>query len=212
MNRGENRGNMEDMTTNFDLLRAIVLGAACLAGAAGAAPADALVNAARSQVGVTLHYDPAYAGLAYPGGDVPMVRGVCTDVVIRAYRKLGMDLQQLVHEDMRKAWAAYPKLWQLKRPDRNIDHRRVPNLQVFFTRHGSALPVTRHAADYQPGDIVTWMVGPKLPHIGIVSAEKSAAGTPMIIHNIGRGTQVEDMLFAFPVTGHYRYKLGAARL
>lgn len=200
------------MTTRFRFLAVVLFGAACSVGSAGAAPADALVMAAKSQVGVTLHYDPAYVRLAYPGGDVPMARGVCTDVIIRAYRRLGIDLQPLVHEDMRKAWAAYPKLWQLKRPDRHIDHRRVPNLQVFFTRHGRSLPVTHNAGDYRPGDIVTWMVGPKLPHIGIVSADKSLNGTPKIIHNIGRGTQVEDMLFAFPVTGHYRYQVAQARL
>lgn len=192
--------------------RLIFLATLLAGGGAGAAPADDLVHAARSQVGVTRTYDPAYVRLAYPGGDVPLDRGVCTDVVIRAYRKLGKDLQQLVHKDMSAAWSAYPKQWQLKRPDRNIDHRRVPNLQVFFTRHGSALPLTRDAAKYRPGDVVTWMLRPGVPHIGIVSADKSAAGVPLIIHNIGRGAQVEDMLFAFQITGHYRYATGTARL
>ncbi len=182
------------------------------AAPAVAAPADDLVKAARSQVGVTLSYDPAYVRLAYPGGDVPLARGVCTDVVIRAYRKLGMDLQQLVHKDMASAWSAYPKLWQLKKPDRNIDHRRVPNLQVFFTRHGKSLPVSKDPTSYRPGDMVTWMLRPGIPHIGIVSTEKSAAGVPLLIHNIGRGAQVEDVLFAFTITGHYRYGTGTAGL
>lgn len=193
------------------LLAALLASAVFIGGVAQASPASQLVAAAKSQVGVTLHYDPAYTALRYPGGDVPMARGVCTDVVIRAYRALGADLQLLVHEDMRKAWAAYPKLWQLKRPDRNIDHRRVPNLQTYFKRQGASLPVSRVAADYQAGDIVTWMVNSNLPHIGIVSGEKSAAGTPLIIHNIGRGAQVEDVLFAYPITGRYRFRLAADR-
>lgn len=179
------------------------------AGMAGAAPAEQLVAAAKSQIGVTLSYDPRYEKLAYPGGDVPIERGVCTDVVVRAYRKLGIDLQQLVHQDMRKTWSAYPKLWQLKRPDRNIDHRRVPNLQTFFGRHGTTLAASSKGADYQAGDIVTWMVPPRLPHIGIIAAEKSAAGVPLVIHNIGSGTKMEDILFAFPITGHYRYQPAA---
>lgn len=179
--------------------------AALIPRSAGAAPADALVAAARTQIGVTVKYDGKYEKLAYPGGDVPLERGVCTDVLIRAYRKLGIDLQKLVHEDMTKAWNAYPHSWQLKRPDRNIDHRRVPNLQTYFTRHGSSLGASSKASDYLPGDIVTWSVPPRLPHIGIVSTEKTAQGTPLVIHNIGAGTQLEDTLFAFPITGHYRY-------
>jgi len=166
---------------------------------------DDLVKAARTQVGVTISYDPAYRKLAFPGGDVPPDRGVCTDVVIRAYRKLGIDLQALVNRDMRTAWSAYPKHWGLKSTDTNIDHRRVPNLEVFFRRHGSALPTSERASDYKPGDIVTWLVPPHLPHIGIVADERSANGTPLIIHNIGAGTQVEDILFAFKMMGHYRY-------
>jgi len=169
------------------------------------ARADPLAAAAKRQVGVTLQYDPRYEKLAYPGGDVPAERGVCTDVVVRAYRALGLDLQKLVHEDMKKAWKACPRLWGLKSPDRNIDHRRVPNLAVYRSRHGTQLPSSKQVRDYLPGDIVTWMVPPALPHIGIVADDKSAAGVPLIIHNIGRGTQVEDVLFAFPITGHYRY-------
>ncbi len=197
-------------TPRFRPLAALLASALFIGGIAQASPATQLVAAAKSQVGVTLHYDPAYTSLRYPGGDVPMERGVCTDVVIRAYRALGADLQLLVHEDMRKAWSAYPKLWQLKRPDRNIDHRRVPNLQTYFKRQGASLPLSRAAGDYEAGDIVTWMVNKTLPHIGIVSSEKTASGTPLIIHNIGRGAQVEDVLFAYPITGHYRYR-GASR-
>ena len=172
---------------------------------AGAAPADALVAAARSQIGVTLKYDGRYEKLAYPLGDVPLDRGVCTDVLVRAYRTLGIDLQQRVHDDMARAWNAYPHLWQLKAPDSNIDHRRVPNLATYFTRHGTALTASTNGRDYLPGDIVTWTVPPRLPHIGIVSDLKSAAGLPLVIHNIGAGTRQEDVLFAWPVTGHYRY-------
>jgi uncharacterized protein YijF (DUF1287 family) len=179
--------------------------AALLPLSAGAAPADELVSAAKAQIGVTVRYDGRYEKLAYPGGDVPIERGVCTDVLIRAYRKLGIDLQKLVHEDMSRAWNAYPHLWQLKAPDRNIDHRRVPNLQTYFTRHGTSLTPSLNGRDYRPGDIVTWSVPPRLPHVGIISTEKTSAGTPLVIHNIGAGTQLEDRLFDFPITGHYRY-------
>ncbi|WP_243493149.1 DUF1287 domain-containing protein [Massilia violaceinigra] len=169
-----------------------------------AAPAR-LVDAARSQIGVTTKYDPRYERLAFPGGDVPAERGVCTDVVVRAYRKVGVDLQELVHRDMKAAWSAYPKLWQLKRPDPNIDHRRVPNLATFFTRHGKSMTPAREAAAYQAGDVVTWMLPGNLPHIGIVADKRTPAGVPLVIHNIGNGTQIEDMLFAYPLTGHYRF-------
>lgn len=167
------------------------------------------VAAARTQVGVTVRYDPAYVRLPYPGGDVPEDRGVCTDVVIRALRAEGLDLQKAVHEDMRAHFAAYPNRWGLRAPDRNIDHRRVPNLQVWFERQGWSLPVpqralAQRASDYRPGDLVTWMLPGHLPHIGIVSDRRSADGTPLILHNIGRGTQEEDILFAYRMTGHYR--------
>lgn len=184
---------------------------ALLAAPAMATPADALVAAAKTQIGVTLQYDPRYEKLAYPGGDVPLERGVCTDVVVRAYRKLGIDLQRLVHEDMRKAWSAYPNPWKLKGTDKNIDHRRVPNLATFFGRHGTRLDISDNGRDYLPGDIVTWMVPPALPHIGIVAAEKSATGVPLIIHNIGSGTRMEDVLFGFRITGHYRYQPAAVQ-
>jgi uncharacterized protein YijF (DUF1287 family) len=185
----------------------LLLLAVCAWGPCGAnaAPADELVAAARAQIGVTLSYDGRYEKLAYPLGDVPLERGVCTDVLVRAYRKLGIDLQQRVHEDMQRAWSAYPHLWQLKAPDSNIDHRRVPNLATYFTRHGTALEASSNGRDYRAGDIVTWTVPPRLPHIGIVSEVKSAAGIPLVIHNIGAGTRQEDVLFAWPLTGHYRY-------
>ena len=165
------------------------------------------VAAARGQVGVTLLYDPAYVVLAYPGGDVPLSRGVCTDVVIRAFRAVGYDLQREVHDDMRGAFDAYPRRWGLARPDRNIDHRRVPNLQVFFARRGWAL---REDAALRPGDIVTWMLPGNLPHIGIVS-DRSVRGTPLILHNIGAGTVEDDILHRYRITGRYRPVLPAPR-
>ena len=172
------------------------------------AAADArLPELARKQIGVTVTYDPDYTVLPYPGGDVPMERGVCTDVVIRALRELGLDLQKAVHEDMRTHFSAYPKLWGLKRPDRNIDHRRVPNLQTYFRRRGWELPVTDKPEDYRPGDIVTCRIDAALFHIMIVSDRNASDGTPCIIHNIGAGTQEEEGLFFFPLTGHYRIKL-----
>lgn len=171
--------------------------------------AQKLVVAARRQIGVTLTYDPAYSRLDYPGGDVPRERGVCTDVIVRAYRDgLAIDLQVLVHEDMRKAFSAYPALWGLKRTDRNIDHRRVPNLQTFLKRAGAALAASRDGADYRPGDIVSQMLPGNLPHIGIVADDRSADGArPLLVHNIGAGARLEDVLFAYPLTGHYRYRV-----
>ena len=164
-----------------------------------------IVAAARRQIGVTVGYDPAYRKIGYPGGDVPRESGVCTDVIIRALRDAHkIDLQQFVHEDMKSNFSKYPQTWGLKAPDSNIDHRRVPNLQCYFKRKGYTLPVSKNAEDYKPGDIVTVMVGGKLPHIMIVSDRKSAAGVPLAIHNIGSGTQEEDVLFAYPLTGHYR--------
>ncbi len=166
-----------------------------------------LPEIARRQIGVTIKYDGSYESLTYPGGDVPIERGVCTDVVIRALRHLGFDLQKEVHEDMKRNFSRYPRRWGLKRPDRNIDHRRVPNLQTYFKRKGWALPVTDNPADYRPGDLVTCIVGGNLPHIMIVSERTNADGVPLIIHNIGAGTEEEDCLFTFPLDGHYRPKL-----
>lgn len=165
-----------------------------------------LVSATFSQIGQTKYYDPAYTLIAYPGGDVPIERGVCTDVVIRAFRAVGLDLQKLVHEDMRANFAAYPKQWGLKRPDPNIDHRRVPNLMTFFKRQGKEIPVSKEARDYRPGDVVAWRLPSGLLHIGVVSDRKS--GDPdrfLAVHNIGAGAQLEDILFAYEIIGHYRY-------
>lgn len=166
-----------------------------------------IVESARWQVGKTVEYDPAYVALSYPNGDLPIARGVCTDVVIRALRRARkMDLQKLVHKDMKLHFSSYPKIWGLKSADKNIDHRRVPNLKVFFKRSGWALPVSKKKSDYLPGDIVTCTVAKRLPHIMVVSDRKDEDGTPMIIHNIGAGTREEAQLFAFPITGHYRIK------
>ncbi|PIE46800.1 MAG: DUF1287 domain-containing protein [Gammaproteobacteria bacterium] len=172
-------------------------------GVTEAEPAPPLVIAARKQIGVTTKYDPAYVSLKFPMGDVPMDRGVCTDVVVRAYRQQGKDLQVLVNSDMKQAWSKYPKIWGLKSTDKNIDHRRVPNLRTFFSRHGKSLGVSDNPADYKAGDLVTWDLSGR-PHIGIVS-NRSKNSVPFIIHNIGVGTQENDILFRFKITGHYRY-------
>lgn len=171
--------------------------------AAAGEPAQ-LIAAARAQVGVTVIYDPAYVSLTYPGGDVDAARGVCTDVVIRALRSAwGIDLQAAVNRDMKRAFAAYPKMWGAKTTDRNIDHRRVPNLQTLFARAGAEIAVSSDPSDYRSGDVVSWMLPGNLPHIGILS-DQMADGHPLVLHNIGRGAQEEDMLFAAPITGHYR--------
>ncbi len=166
----------------------------------------ALCEAALDRTRHGVRYDPAYVRLEYPGGDVAADRGVCTDVVIRSYRAaLGQDLQVLVHEDMTADFGAYPKNWGLSRPDRNIDHRRVPNLQAFWRRAGAALPVSRDSGDYLPGDLVTWSVG-GLPHVGlVVDRVAPRSGRWMIVHNIGAGPRLEDCLFDWPVTGHFRW-------
>lgn len=160
-----------------------------------------LANAAKRQVGITVGYDPSYVTLRYPGGDVPVDRGVCSDVVIRAFRSNGVDLQVEVHNDMASNFAAYPRIWNLAGPDKNIDHRRVPNLMRFFARRGKSV-----SGEYQPGDVVAWQLPGGLYHIGIVSNDK-IAGTPRYscVHNIGRGAQNEDVLFAWPILGHYRW-------
>ena len=169
------------------------------------APSPPLVAAARAQIGVTVRYDPAYQVLAYPGGDVARDRGVCTDVVVRALRSRGLDLQARVHEDMRGNFSAYPTIWGLSRPDRNIDHRRVPNLMRWFERQGWQQPVTALATDYAAGDIVAWKLnGNGLLHVGIVSDRRRADGTPLILHNIARGTREENLLFQHAIIGHYR--------
>lgn len=168
----------------------------------------ALIQAARRQVGVTTAYDPAYSRLAYPGGDVPREKGVCTDVVIRAYRDaLGLDLQAAVHGDMGRHFAAYPRRWGLARPDRNIDHRRVPNLETFWKREGAQLRAASNPDDWQPGDLFTALVGGTLPHVGIVSDAVAANGNPLVIHNIGAGVREEDALFEHRLTGRFRWRL-----
>ena len=174
-----------------------------------AAPSKAtqLLAAARTQVGVTLRYDPAYTALPFPGGDVPRDKGVCTDVIIRAYRDaLGLDLQALVNADMRAAFDAYPRNWGLAAPDRNIDHRRVPNLRTWLTRHDAALPIPRDASGWQPGDIFTSILAKTATHIGFVSDRPGASG-PLIIHNIGSGAREEDALSDWPITGRYRWAI-----
>lgn len=188
---------------------AIAVGAFGVSGGAMAATnAQRLVAAARGQVGVTLRYDPAYTVLAFPNGDVDRAKGVCTDVVIRAFRDaLALDLQGLVNADMRANFGVYPKNWGLARPDRNIDHRRVPNLATFWRRQGASVPVTDKPADWRAGDIFTQMVNGRLPHTGIVSDRRNTVGTPLVIHNIGGGTREEDALFDHPLTGHFRWKI-----
>ena len=153
-----------------------------------------------------VRYDGSYRKIGYPNGDVPNYLGVCTDVLIRSYRKLGIDLQKDIHEDMKANFVVYPKLWGLSEPDPNIDHRRVSNLQTLFKRKGIVLPVTKSPKDYVAGDIVSWMLPGNLPHIGIVIDSGSGdGGRPLVVHNIGAGPVIEDILFKYQITGHYRY-------
>jgi hypothetical protein len=172
-------------------------------------PASTFAEAAASLENPNIAYISDYVSINYPLGDVDADKGVCSDVIIRAYRLIGIDLQQLVHEDMKAHFNLYPKIWGLTRPDTNIDHRRVPNLRVFFKRKGISLPVTRDPQNYLPGDLVTWNLrddGGSLPHIGIVVNQRSADNQrPLIIHNIGGGQVIEDILFDYKITGHYRY-------
>ena len=152
-------------------------------------------------------YDSRYFNIGYPNGDIPKDKGVCTDVIIRAYRKLGIDLQKEVHEDMISNFDKYPKNWGLKSTDTNIDHRRVPNLMTFFSRHGETKSITSNPADYLPGDIVTWDLGGGIPHIGIVINKKSSDNNRyLVVHNIGNGQEISDCLFSFKITGHYTFK------
>lgn len=170
---------------------------------------SALSEAALDRTHHRVRYDGSYRRIEYPGGDVPPNVGVCTDVIIRSYRVLGIDLQQRVHEDMVDHFSDYPQIWNLRNPDSNIDHRRVPNLQTFFKRHGIELPVTSDPQDFRTGDLVTWTVGGNLPHIGIVVDRRTPDGRrPLIVHNIGAGPRLEDVLFLYPMTGHYRYEAG----
>ena len=182
--------------TFFILIMSLVINMQALA-----VKSQQIVLDARQQIGQTLYYDPAYTTLKYPMGDVPMIKGVCTDVIIRALRLQGVDLQKLIHEDMKKSFAVYPKKWGLKSTDRNIDHRRVPNIMTYFNRQGYEVK----DKNYKAGDIVTWDLGKGLVHIGIISNQKSLVNsTPLVIHNIGSGTQENNILFDYKITGHYR--------
>ncbi|HEY5723879.1 MAG TPA: DUF1287 domain-containing protein [Allosphingosinicella sp.] len=192
--------------------RSLLLGAAATAALPGLAKAQAagraarLIAAARAQIGVTVKYDPAYSRIPYPNGDVPRVKGVCTDVIVRAYRDaFGIDLQALVHADMRAAFGAYPKSWGLSRPDSNIDHRRVPNLRAWLARRRATLPVPRNAREWRAGDIFTSLVGNR-PHIGLVS-DRRGPNSLLVIHNVGQGTREEDVLLVWPITGRYRWNI-----
>ncbi|MCU0457398.1 MAG: DUF1287 domain-containing protein [Bacteroidales bacterium] len=171
---------------------------------------DFYLNLSDAAIGLTKQhvvYDPKYYSIRYPGGDIPEDRGVCTDVVIRAYRKLGIDLQKEVHADMAANFGVYPKIWGLKSTDTNIDHRRVPNLMTFFSRHGETKSISNDPKDYRPGDIVTWDLGEGIPHIGIVINKRSADNMRfLIVHNIGNGQEISDCLFSYRLTGHYTYR------
>jgi len=167
---------------------------------------EALVGAAQERLKVSIRYDGSYRRLDYPNGDVPSNIGVCTDVIIRSYRAaFGFDFQKAVHEDMKANFSAYPKNWGLKRADKNIDHRRVPNLETYLERQGASFRKSRDKADFKPGDLVSWRLGGSLPHIGIVSDRKARDGTPLIIHNIGAGPQEDNILFEYQMKGHYRF-------
>lgn len=171
--------------------------------------ANSLAKAAAERTQQRITYDGRYFAIDYPNGDIPTNLGVCTDVIIRSYRTLGIDLQQLIHEDMRANFQRYPakRIWGQNKPDTNIDHRRVPNLETFFARHGQRLQTTLSSADYLPGDIVSWRLpGSNLAHIGIISAHTSNEGVPLVIHNIGQGPKLEDVLFAYSLAGHFRYQ------
>lgn len=165
-----------------------------------------LSNAAIALTNDRVTYDPSYFSIPYPNGDVPADKGVCTDVIIRAYRKLGIDLQKEVHEDMKKNFSLYPNKWGLTKPDKNIDHRRVPNLMAYFSRFGTIKVISKNPNDYQPGDIVAWNLGGNLTHIGIVINRKSEDGERyLIVHNIGNGQEISDCLFTYKIIGHYSY-------
>lgn len=168
-----------------------------------------LSDAAISIIDPSIDYDPAYFSIKYPNGDIPKNKGVCTDVIIRTYRKLGIDLQKEVHEDMIDHFSQYPNLekWGMTKTDTNIDHRRVPNLEVFFERKGTKLPVTQNSKDYKTGEMVTWMINDKLPHIGIITSKKTKDGQRnLIVHNVGGGQVMEDCLFEYKIVGHYSYE------
>jgi uncharacterized protein YijF (DUF1287 family) len=190
-------------------LFAVVIGLG--SSAAEPVPVATFLHAATALVNPNVVFDSSYRRIAYPMGDVPSNTGVCADVVVRAYRGVGIDLQQLVHEDMKRHFQAYPNIWRLRGPDPNVDHRRVLNLATFFRRHGAELKVTSDPRDYKPGDLVTWNLDPRgsTPHIGVVMSRYSADGSrPLMLHNMGRGQIVEDILFGYKITGHFRYAIG----
>jgi uncharacterized protein YijF (DUF1287 family) len=194
------------------LVVGVVLGGAAFVSAQDPAAAreraGRLVAAAVEQTARPVVYDGSYRRIPYPGGDVPASIGACTDVIVRAYRRIGVDLQVEVHEDMARDFRSYPQLWGLPRPDSNIDHRRVPNLRTYLRRVGAQLAISRRPGDYRAGDLVTWTLPGNLPHIGLVTDRRSATSrSPLVVHNIGRGPQLEDVLFAYPITGHYRYRV-----
>jgi uncharacterized protein len=196
--------------TTTSLIRSSVLAFAFVCtGSPGIAQLDfnaKLSLAALELTKQSVTYDPSYFTIKYPNGDVPADKGVCTDVIIRAYRKLGIDLQEKVHVDMRENFDSYPKNWGLKKTDTNIDHRRVPNLVTFFRRHGSTLPASQTATDYKAGDIVIWDIGGGTNHIGVVVSKKSEDGKRnLVVHNIGGGQVLADCLLTYPITGHFAY-------
>lgn len=197
---------VENMNRFTSLILAFFLLGLRLHAQTPGSPGPRIAEAARAQIGVTTDYDPAYVPLAYPGGDVPLRTGVCSDVVVRALRTANIDLQKEVHEDMRENFSGYPKNWGLKKPDKNIDHRRVPNLMRYFERHHTALVENWSVPEtYQPGDIVAWRLAGGLLHVGVVSVKKTGT-TPWVVHNIGQGAREENVLFAYTVIGHYRIK------
>ncbi len=196
---------MKLMRAGITLYATAILAVSCLQGLA-ASVGDKIAAAAAAQVGVTTQYDPSYVALTYPEGDVPMERGVCADVVVRAFRSVGVDLQVEVHKDMLYHFTEYPNYWGLKKPDRNIDHRRVPNLMKFFERKGKSLSLKNEKSGYRPGDVVAWKLSNGLYHIGIIGLEKVPKQVRyFMIHNIGQGARKEDVLKAYTIIGHYRW-------
>ena len=200
------------MPTDLSRRSAIMAGLAWCAGAARAGAdvpfGQRLALAAENRANHRVRYDPAYVRIPFPMGDVPADTGVCTDVVIRSYRAVGIDLQERVHRDMKRAFRKYSKIWGLRRPDPNIDHRRVPNLETFLTRRGAALALSSDPSAFRPGDVVTWRLPDGRPHMGIVTTRKTPVGVPLISHNIGAGPRVEDMLFDLKIHGHFRWDGG----
>ncbi len=200
--RQERGHKSTDLASAIRGLALLVIACCAAPSALHATDGAKIAAAAEAQIGKTIRYDPAYVRLDYPGGDLELERGVCTDVVIRALRAVEIDLQQRVHEDMHDAFSAYPDLWGLRKPDRNIDHRRVPNLETWMRRQDWTLDP--QSAQWQAGDLVSWRLPDGRPHIGVLSAQVNAAGTPLVVHNIGVGAKLEDVLHAWPIVGAFR--------